>query len=155
MDTANIRPTWLTALLPLLAVYQYGDRSMVRAELFRMALSADAAATSADALHRIANMLDRDDHVIEMHRDELRALARAALVQFERVPPRAPYWPHRTPESNNHCPCQSARTLEARCEQLQSRRLKLRSMFGVLGNLQAMMRRCASRRVYLLTSMDG
>jgi len=90
MDTANIRPTWLTALLPLLAVYQYGDRSMVRAELFRMALSADAAATSADALHRIANMHDRDDHVIEMHRDELRALARAALVQFERVPPRAP-----------------------------------------------------------------
>ena len=90
MDTANIRPTWLTALLPLLAVYQYGDRSMVRAELFRMALSADAAATSADVLHRIANMLDRDGHAIEMHRDELRALARAALVQFERVPPRAP-----------------------------------------------------------------
>jgi hypothetical protein len=90
MDTANIRPTWLTALLPLLAVYQYGDRSMVRAELFRMALAADAAATSADALHRIANMLDRDGHAIEMHRDELRALARAALAQLERVPPRAP-----------------------------------------------------------------
>ncbi|MGA7813313.1 hypothetical protein [Caballeronia sp.] len=90
MDTANIRPTWLTALLPLLAVYQYGDRSMVRAELFRMALSADAAATSADALHRIANMFDRDGHAIEMHRDELRALARAALAQLERVPPRAP-----------------------------------------------------------------
>ena len=44
MDITHIRPTWLTALLPLLAVYQYGDREIVRAELFRMALSADAAA---------------------------------------------------------------------------------------------------------------
>jgi hypothetical protein len=42
MDMTQIRPTWLTALLPLLAVYQYGDREIVRAELFRMALSADA-----------------------------------------------------------------------------------------------------------------
>ena len=44
MDITHIRPTWLTSLLPLLAVYQYGDREIVRAELFRMALSADAAA---------------------------------------------------------------------------------------------------------------
>jgi hypothetical protein len=90
MDTDNLRPSWLTALLPLLAVYQYGDRSVVRAELFRMALSADAAAHSAHALHRIANMLDRDGHAIEMDRDDLRALARIALAQLERVPPRAP-----------------------------------------------------------------
>jgi hypothetical protein len=90
MDNTSIRPTWLTALLPLLAVYQYGDRSIARAELFRMALSADAAARTADALERIANMLDRDGHAIEMHRDELRAMARLALKEFECVPPRAP-----------------------------------------------------------------
>jgi hypothetical protein len=60
MDMTQIRPTWLTALLPLLAVYQYGDREIVRAELFRMALSADAAAKTA------------------------------ALSEFDRVPPRAP-----------------------------------------------------------------
>ena len=54
MDITHMRPTWLTALLPLLAVYQYGDREIVRAELFRMALSADAAARSAEraAPHR-------------------------------------------------------------------------------------------------------
>ncbi|WP_310135347.1 hypothetical protein [Paraburkholderia terricola] len=74
----------------MLAVYQYGDREIVRAELFRMALSADAAARSADALHRIANMLDREGHAIDMHREELRAIARAALSEFDRVPPRAP-----------------------------------------------------------------
>lgn len=90
MDMTQIRPTWLTALLPLLAVYQYGDREIVRAELFRMALSADAASKTADALHRIANMLDRDGHAIDMHREELRAIARAALSEFDRVPPRAP-----------------------------------------------------------------
>jgi hypothetical protein len=90
MDTAHIRPTWLTALLPLLAVYQYGDRSLVRAELFRMALSADAAARSFEALDRIANMLARDGHPIDMHREELRAIARNALSEFHRVPPRAP-----------------------------------------------------------------
>jgi hypothetical protein len=90
MDNTNIRPTWLTALLPLLAVYQYGNRTIARAELFRMALSADAAAHTADALNRIANMLDRDGHTIEMHREELRAIARLALKEFERVPPRAP-----------------------------------------------------------------
>jgi hypothetical protein len=83
MDITHMRPTWLTALLPLLAVYQYGDREIVRAELFRMALS-------ADALHRIANMLDRNGHAIDMHREELRAIARAALSEFDRVPPRAP-----------------------------------------------------------------
>jgi hypothetical protein len=90
MDITHMRPTWLTDLLPLLAVYQYGDREIVRAELFRMALSADAAARSADALHRIANMLDRNGHAIDMHREELREIARAALSEFDRVPPRAP-----------------------------------------------------------------
>jgi hypothetical protein len=90
MNTTKLRPTWGATLLPMLAVYQYGDRSMVRAELFRMALSADAAAASAEALHRIANMLDRDGHATDMPREELRALARAALAQLERVPPHAP-----------------------------------------------------------------
>ncbi|MDR6412296.1 UNVERIFIED_ORG: hypothetical protein ABIC62_006261 [Burkholderia sp. 1595] len=90
MDTLNTRPTWLATLLPLLAIWQYGDRSQVRGELYRMALSADAAAQSADALRRIADMLDRDGHAIDMHREELRAIARSALAGFDRVPPSAP-----------------------------------------------------------------
>jgi hypothetical protein len=90
MDTLNTRPSWLAALLPLLAVWQYGDRGIVRGELYRMALSADAAAQSAEALRRIANMQDGDGHPIDMHREELRAIARAALTDFERVPPSAP-----------------------------------------------------------------
>ena len=90
MDTLNTRPTWLATLLPLLAIWQYGDRSQVRGELYRMALSADAAARSAEALKRIADMLDRDGNAIDMHRDELRALARGALADFDRVPPSAP-----------------------------------------------------------------
>ncbi|MPW21755.1 conserved hypothetical protein [Paraburkholderia piptadeniae] len=90
MDTLNTRPTWLAALLPLLAVWQYGDRSIVRGELYRMALSADAAAHSADALKRIADMLDLDTNAIDMHLEELRAIARSALATFERLPPSAP-----------------------------------------------------------------
>lgn len=90
MDTLNMRPSWLAALLPLLAVWQYGDRAIVRSELFRMALSADAAATAARALVQIADMRDRDGHAIEMHRDELRAIARTALKELEGVPPSAP-----------------------------------------------------------------
>jgi len=90
MDPLNTRPSWLAALLPLLAVWQYGDRGTVRGELYRMALSADAAAQSADALRRIATMLDRDGNPTEMHREELRAIVHAALADFERVPPCAP-----------------------------------------------------------------
>jgi hypothetical protein len=90
MDTLNTRPTWLATLLPLLAVWQYGDRSQVRGELYRMALSADAAAQSAHALKRIADMRDRDGNAIDMHREELRAIARSALADFDRVPPSAP-----------------------------------------------------------------
>ncbi|WP_321938379.1 hypothetical protein [Paraburkholderia sp. J8-2] len=90
MDTLNMRPTWLAALLPLLAVWQYGDRDSVRGELYRMAMSADAAAHSAEALRRIANMLDRDGSATEMQCDELRAIARVALANFDRVPPSAP-----------------------------------------------------------------
>lgn len=90
MDTLNMRPTWLAALLPLLAVWQYGDRDSVRGELYRMAMSADAAAHSAEALRRIANMLDRDGSATEMQYDELRAIARVALADFDRVPPSAP-----------------------------------------------------------------
>lgn len=85
-----MRPSWLAALLPLLAVWQYGDRAIARGELFRMALSADAAAKAAGALERIADMRDRDGHAIEMHRDELRAIARTALAELKRVPPSAP-----------------------------------------------------------------
>ncbi|CAB3734135.1 hypothetical protein [Paraburkholderia rhynchosiae] len=90
MDTLHTRPTWLASLLPLPAMWQYGDRSIVRSELYRMALSADAAARSAEALRRIASMLDRDGNAIDMQREELRAIARTALTEFERVPPCAP-----------------------------------------------------------------
>ncbi|CAD6560696.1 hypothetical protein ACFQ3P_34900 [Paraburkholderia sabiae] len=90
MDTLKTRPTWLATLLPLLAIWQYGDRSQVRGELYRMALSADAAARSAEALKRIADMLDRDGNAIDMHREELRAIARRALADFDRVPSSAP-----------------------------------------------------------------
>jgi hypothetical protein len=90
MDTLNMRPTWLAALLPLLAVWQYGDRDIVRGELYRMALSADAAAQSAEALTRIANMLDQDGYATEMQHEALRAIARDALADFNRVPPSAP-----------------------------------------------------------------
>jgi hypothetical protein len=84
MNAFDLRPTWLTTLLPLLAVYQYGNRSIARAQLFRMALSADAAARSAQALMQIADMLDRDGYPVEMHREELRALARTALKSSTR-----------------------------------------------------------------------
>ncbi|OYD60453.1 UNVERIFIED_ORG: hypothetical protein BDU10_9820 [Burkholderia sp. CF145] len=87
MNALNTRPTWLAALLPLLAVWQYGDRSIARSELFRMALSADAAADAARVLERIADMRDQDGHAIEMHRDDLRAIARTALAEFDCVPP--------------------------------------------------------------------
>lgn len=90
MDTLNTRPTWLSALLPLLAFWQYGDRQVVRGELYRMALSADAAAVSAEALKRIADMLDGDVKPIDMQREELRAIARTALAELARVPPSAP-----------------------------------------------------------------
>jgi hypothetical protein len=90
MDMLNTRPTWLATLLPLLAMWQYGDRNIVRGELYRMALSADAPARSADALKRIADMLDRNGHAIDMHRAELRSIARTALADFDRVPPFSP-----------------------------------------------------------------
>lgn len=90
MDTLNTRPTWLSALLPLLAFWQYGDRQVVRGELYRMALSADAAAQSAEALKRIAEMLDRDGKPTDMHREELRAIARSALADLAQVPPSVP-----------------------------------------------------------------
>jgi len=90
MDMLNTRPTWLTALLPLLAFWQYGDREVVRGELYRMALAADAAAQSAEALRRIAEMLERDDNPIDTQREKLRAIALTALTDLERVPASAP-----------------------------------------------------------------
>ncbi|MBN3856705.1 hypothetical protein G3N59_25315 [Paraburkholderia sp. Ac-20340] len=102
MDPLNTRPSWLAALLPLLAVWQYGDRGTVRGELYRMALSADAAAQSADALRRIATMLDRDGNPTEMHREELLTIVHAALADFERVPPCAPVAMLMEPRGNLH-----------------------------------------------------
>jgi predicted nucleic acid-binding protein len=90
MDILNTRPTWLTSLLPLLAYWQYGDRELVRGELYRMALSADAAARSAEALRRIADVLDRERQPIDAQRAELRAIVRAALSELNRVPASAP-----------------------------------------------------------------
>lgn len=40
---------------------------------------AERVALLESALKRIANMTDRDGNAIEMHRDELRAIAKAAL----------------------------------------------------------------------------
>jgi hypothetical protein len=90
MDTLNTRPTWLAALQPLLAVWQYGDRSIVRGELYRMALSADAAAHSAHALQRIIEILDDDAASKDPHRKALRAIAQSALATFQQVPACAP-----------------------------------------------------------------
>jgi hypothetical protein len=90
MDILNTRPSWLTALLPLLAMWQYGDRGLVRGELYRMAMSADAAAQSAEALKRIAERLDCENTEVSDCREELRAIAQTALLDIERVPPSAP-----------------------------------------------------------------
>lgn len=90
MDTLKTRPTWLAALLPLLAVWQYGDRSIVRGELFRMAMSADAAALSAEALQRIVETLDSGAATNDTHLEELRSIAQSALATFESLPPCAP-----------------------------------------------------------------
>lgn len=90
MDTLKTRPTWLAALLPLLAVWQYGDRSIVRSELFRMAMSADAAAHSAEALQRIIETLDSGAATKDIHREELRSIAESALATFQSLPPCAP-----------------------------------------------------------------
>ena len=90
MDTLNTRPTWLASLLPLLAVWQYGDRSIVRGELYRMAMSADAAAHSATALQRIIATLDSHSAAPDEYRDEVRAIAGAALQAFQSLPPCAP-----------------------------------------------------------------
>lgn len=90
MDMLNTRPTWFSALLPLLMVWQYGDRHMVRGELYRMALSADAAAHSAKALQQIVNMLDQEGAEIDGRREELLSIAQSALLTFKQLPPCAP-----------------------------------------------------------------
>lgn len=86
IGTINIQPTWAGLLMALLAIYEDGDRTYARAELTRMAMFADVANDAADALYRIANMTDHDGNEIEMHREELRGIARAALIEFQRVP---------------------------------------------------------------------
>jgi hypothetical protein len=90
MDMLNTRPTWLGALLPLLMVWQYGDRDMARGELYRMALSADAAAHSAKALQDVVDILDNDGIELDACREELRSIVKGALLTFTQLPPCAP-----------------------------------------------------------------
>lgn len=79
METIDIKMTWADTLNALLAIYESGNRKYAREQLQRMARAADYGLTAQAALERIADMKDRDGNAIEMHRDELRAIARTAL----------------------------------------------------------------------------
>ncbi len=54
------------------------DANMANARLIA------AAPDMLEALRRIADMKDRDGNAIEMHRDELRAIARSAIAKATR-----------------------------------------------------------------------
>jgi hypothetical protein len=79
MESIEIKMTWPDTLNALLALYECGDRKYAREQLQRMAIAADYGVSAQTALERIADMKDRDGNAIEMHRDELRAIARSAL----------------------------------------------------------------------------
>lgn len=83
MESISLKMTWAGTLNLLLALYENGDRKYAREQLQNMARVADLAVGATDAFTRIANMTDRDGNAIEMHRDELRGIARAALEHFE------------------------------------------------------------------------
>lgn len=86
IETIKIVPTWAGLLMPLLALYEDGDRAYARAELIRMAMFADTAADAADALHQIAHQTDMQGNAVELDREQMRELARGALDAFARVP---------------------------------------------------------------------
>lgn len=80
MESISLKMTWAGTLNAFLALYERGDRKYAREQLINMARLADFGADAKEAFERIANMTDRDDNAIEMHRDELRAIARSALA---------------------------------------------------------------------------
>lgn len=85
MKSISLGLTWAGTLNALLAIYETGDRKFARAQLQNMARLADFGAAASQALTRIANMTDRDGNPIEMHADELRSLARTALLPLTGV----------------------------------------------------------------------
>lgn len=82
MESISLKMTWAGTLNLLLALHENGDRKYAREQLQSMARVADLAVETTEALQRIANMTDHDGNAIEMHRDELRGVARAALGQL-------------------------------------------------------------------------
>jgi hypothetical protein len=83
MESVSLKMSWTGTLNLFLALYENGDRKYAREQLQNMARIADLAVAAADAFTHIADMTDRDGNAIEMHRDELRAIARSALEQFK------------------------------------------------------------------------
>lgn len=79
MKTISLKMTWAGTLNMLLAIYEGGDRKYAREQLQNMSRLADFGADASDALGHIADMTDRGGNAIEMHREELRAIARTAL----------------------------------------------------------------------------
>ncbi|CAM2164625.1 conserved hypothetical protein [Burkholderia latens] len=77
--TIKLEPGWRGLLNAFLAVYECGNRAYAREQLERMAKAADFGVRAQAALTRIADMTDRDGNAIEMHRDELRAIARTVI----------------------------------------------------------------------------
>ncbi|MDT8840278.1 hypothetical protein ParKJ_22905 [Paraburkholderia fungorum] len=80
MEGISLKMTWAGTLNAFLALYERGDRKYAREQLINMARLADFGADAKEAFERIANMTDRDGNTIEMHREELRAIARSALA---------------------------------------------------------------------------
>jgi hypothetical protein len=83
MKSISIKMTWAGTLNVLLALYENGDRKFAREQLQNMARLADFGADASESLRHIADMTDRDGNAIEMHREELRAIARTALRPFD------------------------------------------------------------------------
>lgn len=80
MESISLKMTWAGTLNAFLALYERGDRKYAHEQLINMARLADFGADAKEAFERIANMTDRDGNAIEVHRDELRAIARSALA---------------------------------------------------------------------------
>jgi hypothetical protein len=104
MQSISLKMTWTGTLNLFLALYEHGDRKYAREQLANMARLADFAADAKEAFDRIANMKDRDGTAIDMHREELRGIARAALGQLGSLQPTATSdtaWVSRTSDTAN------------------------------------------------------
>ena len=86
MKTISLKMTWAGTLNMFLALYESGDRKYAREQLQNMSRLADFGADASEALRRIADMTDRDGNAIEMHREELRSIARTALRPLDGEP---------------------------------------------------------------------